>query len=197
MMLMVTPCTDWYLVFTSIARGNVPLSASILPMNLMLQLLLLPVYLLVFSGTVGTFDLSSLAESVLLVLALPFGLALLTRALLRRRPAWLERGITPFLLKPSCGFCRWPLRPCLRRRVRSCLPIWRRCTFCWCRCCCFCRQLHRWRTCQQAARVLLRGLGQLAPDDPCPQFAGGVGHCRHGISGRAAGGAGARCRAAY
>lgn len=80
MMLMVTPCTDWYLVFTSIARGNVPLSASILPMNLMLQLLLLPVYLLVFSGTVGTFDLSSLAESVLLVLALPFGLALLTRA---------------------------------------------------------------------------------------------------------------------
>ncbi|PAK55521.1 arsenic resistance protein [Paenibacillus sp. 7541] len=104
MMLMVTPCTDWYLVFTSIARGNVPLSASILPMNLMLQLLLLPVYLLVFSGTVGTFDLSSLAESVLLVLALPFGLALLTRALLRRRPAWLERGITPFFAKAQLWF---------------------------------------------------------------------------------------------
>ncbi|MBC7086402.1 MAG: bile acid:sodium symporter, partial [Methanomethylovorans sp.] len=29
-MLMVTPCTDWYLVFTGIAHGNVPLSASIL-----------------------------------------------------------------------------------------------------------------------------------------------------------------------
>ena len=30
-MLLVTPCTDWYLVFTAMARGNVPLSASILP----------------------------------------------------------------------------------------------------------------------------------------------------------------------
>ncbi len=44
-MLMVTPCTDWYLLFTGIARGNVPLSASILPMNLILQLALLPLYL--------------------------------------------------------------------------------------------------------------------------------------------------------
>lgn len=33
-MLMVTPCTDWYLVFTSVAKGNVPLSTAILPTNL-------------------------------------------------------------------------------------------------------------------------------------------------------------------
>lgn len=35
-MLMVTPCTDWYLVFTSVAKGNVPLSTAILPTNLIL-----------------------------------------------------------------------------------------------------------------------------------------------------------------
>ena len=44
-MLMVTPCTDWYLVFTGVAKGNVPLSTSILPINLILQILLLPIFL--------------------------------------------------------------------------------------------------------------------------------------------------------
>ena len=38
-MLMVTPCTDWYLIFTSMAKGNLPLSTSILPLNLLLQYL--------------------------------------------------------------------------------------------------------------------------------------------------------------
>ncbi len=36
-MLMVTPCTDWYLIFTEIAKGNVALSTAILPVNLILQ----------------------------------------------------------------------------------------------------------------------------------------------------------------
>lgn len=74
-MLMVTPCTDWYLVFTGVAKGNVPLSTSILPVNLVLQVLLLPVYLLLFFGQSGNVELSSLAESILLVLVLPFALA--------------------------------------------------------------------------------------------------------------------------
>ncbi|MFB4162830.1 arsenic resistance protein [Alteribacillus sp. JSM 102045] len=77
-MLMVTPCTDWYLIFTGIAKGNTALSASILPINLLLQLLLLPVYLLVFSGTAGFVDFSMLAESILLVLLLPLLLAVMT-----------------------------------------------------------------------------------------------------------------------
>lgn len=40
-MLMVTPCTDWYLIFTSIAKGNVALSTALLPLNLVLQVILL------------------------------------------------------------------------------------------------------------------------------------------------------------
>lgn len=103
-MLMVTPCTDWYLVFTSIAKGNLPLSTSILPVNLLLQLLLLPAYLLLFSGTTGTFSLASLSESVLLVLALPFALAVFTRTLLRKKPAWLEQTITPLFAKSQLWF---------------------------------------------------------------------------------------------
>ncbi len=75
LMLLVTPCTDWYLTFTGLARGNVPLSAALLPVNLVVQVALLPVYLLLFSGLTGQVDLELLARALTLTLALPFGLA--------------------------------------------------------------------------------------------------------------------------
>lgn len=78
-MLMVTPCTDWYIIFTGIAKGNTALSTSILPLNLILQLLLLPVYLYLFSGKVGVVDFQLVVESIILVLMIPFILAFITR----------------------------------------------------------------------------------------------------------------------
>ncbi|AOM82160.1 arsenic resistance protein [Salisediminibacterium beveridgei] len=78
-MLMVTPCTDWYLAFTNVSKGNLPLSTAILPVNLILQLVLLPVYLLLFVGTSGLMDPSELLWSILLVLVIPFLLAILFR----------------------------------------------------------------------------------------------------------------------
>lgn len=84
LMLMVTPCTDWYLVFTDIAKGNVPLSTSILPLNLIFQLILLPIYLLLFIGVVGSFDFGILLESILLIVVIPFILAQLIKYLLNR-----------------------------------------------------------------------------------------------------------------
>jgi Arsenite efflux pump ACR3 and related permeases len=79
LMLLVTPCTDWYLVFTGIAKGNVPLSAAILPMNLIIQVLLLPVYLLLFVGSGTYFDMGSILLSIVFVLVIPLVLANLTR----------------------------------------------------------------------------------------------------------------------
>ncbi|MDW7732571.1 MAG: arsenic resistance protein [Methanolobus sp.] len=98
-MLMVTPCTDWYLLFTGIARGNVPLSASILPMNLILQLLLLPVYLLIFAETIAAIDPVLLLESVLLVLFVPFSISLITKTAIPglKGEYWLEQKIFPKL----------------------------------------------------------------------------------------------------
>ena len=84
-MLMVTPCTDWYLIFTGIAKGNVALSTAILPLNLLLQVVLLPIYLLIFGGTTGTIELTFLLESILIVLVLPFLLSLLTKWFLRNK----------------------------------------------------------------------------------------------------------------
>ncbi|QGG48332.1 arsenic resistance protein [Heliorestis convoluta] len=97
-MLMVTPCTDWYLVFTGIARGNLSLSTAILPVNLTLQVLLLPVYLLLFAGIMEAVDMSILIESILLIIALPFLLANITRFLFYRakKEKILEEKLLPF-----------------------------------------------------------------------------------------------------
>lgn len=94
-MLMVTPCTDWYMVFTSIAKGNVPLSASILPLNLVLQLVLLPVYLLLFFGASGTFDMGMLIESIIYIVVLPFMLAQIARYVLSKWNSF-ERPVISF-----------------------------------------------------------------------------------------------------
>jgi ACR3 family arsenite efflux pump ArsB len=84
-MLMVTPCTDWYLIFTGIAKGNVALSTAILPLNLILQVIMLPIYLLIFGGTTGVKELSFLMESILIVLFIPLVLAFLTKMFLRNK----------------------------------------------------------------------------------------------------------------
>ncbi|TWT06495.1 arsenic resistance protein [Planococcus sp. CPCC 101016] len=95
-MLLVTPCTDWYLVFTGIAKGNLALSTAILPVNLILQILLLPFYLLLFGGTAGVVELSFLAESVFAVLLLPLLLAIATKRFLKSRKCF--SGISQPLL---------------------------------------------------------------------------------------------------
>ncbi len=90
-MLMVTPCTDRYIIFTGFAKRNVALSTSVLPLNLILQLLLLPLYLYLFSGTLGVVDFSVVVESVLFVLILPFTAAHITRSYLLKKKSREEK----------------------------------------------------------------------------------------------------------
>lgn len=99
LMLLVTPCTDWYLIFTDIADGDVPLATSILPYNLVLQLILLPVYLYLFAGRLVELPLELLLESVVLVLVVPIVLSILARRLLTRTAGqeWYAREFLPRL----------------------------------------------------------------------------------------------------
>ncbi|AFZ37161.1 Bile acid:sodium symporter [Stanieria cyanosphaera PCC 7437] len=83
-MLMVTPCTDWYLVFTGVARGDVALATALLPLNLVLQVILLPVYLLIFAGTLVEINLMELFESLFWVLFLPLLVATISRQFILR-----------------------------------------------------------------------------------------------------------------
>ncbi|MDR0539154.1 MAG: bile acid:sodium symporter [Spirochaetaceae bacterium] len=70
-MLMVTPCTDWYLIFTGLANGSTVLGSSILPLNLVLQIVLLPVYLFLFMGKIISFDGTIIIKSIVFVLIIP------------------------------------------------------------------------------------------------------------------------------
>lgn len=81
-MLILTPCTDWYLVFTKIAKGDLNLSLSILPINLILQIILLPVYLLIFFASNNTMNYMDLGYSLLIVIIIPFILAQITKLIL-------------------------------------------------------------------------------------------------------------------
>lgn len=81
-MLILTPCTDWYLVFTKIAKGDVKLSLSILPINLILQIILLPIYLVIFFSSGNTMDYTQLAYSILIVIVIPFIAAQITKFIL-------------------------------------------------------------------------------------------------------------------
>ncbi len=79
LMLLATPCTDWYLVFTHLSRGNVPLAVSLLPWNLLLQIVFLPVYLTLFFGEAVGIDVLSIFSSIAKVLIVPFAAAMLIR----------------------------------------------------------------------------------------------------------------------
>ncbi len=95
-MLMVTPCTDWYLIFTGIAKGNVALSTAILPLNLIIQIILLPVFLFLFTSATGVIEFSFLLESIILILILPFALAVLTNIFLKTK-LQLKEALLPKL----------------------------------------------------------------------------------------------------
>lgn len=48
-MYFMSPCTDWFLGFTRICQGDTLLGSALLPINMVVQLLLYPIYLSVFT----------------------------------------------------------------------------------------------------------------------------------------------------
>lgn len=78
---LVTPCIGWYLVFTDLADGDVQLGISLLFWNILLQILLLPLYLWLLAGQVVAVDVVIALRSVGLFLVLPYALAWGTRQL--------------------------------------------------------------------------------------------------------------------
>lgn len=68
----MAPCTDWFLGFTKVAKGNVSLGSILLPINMIIQLLMYPVYLLVFMGEQVNVDLSDMFSTLLDWFLIPF-----------------------------------------------------------------------------------------------------------------------------
>ena len=71
----LTPCIGWYLIFIDLAQGDVAWGMALLPWNITLQVVLMPVYLYFLVGKVLPLDLGAMVQSVVLYLFLPFILA--------------------------------------------------------------------------------------------------------------------------
>ncbi len=87
----LTPCIGWYLIFIDLAKGNMEWGLAMLPIDIVLQLLLLPIYLWLLIGNVVPIDITTLIRSVAAFLVLPFAAAYATRTLLI---AWKGRPFT-------------------------------------------------------------------------------------------------------
>ncbi len=96
----LTPCIGWYLIFIDLAEGDVPWGMALLPWNLVLQIVLLPVYLWLLVGKVVPVDALELLRSVAIFLLLPFALGWLTRAALIR---WRGKEWTYGTFKHTMG----------------------------------------------------------------------------------------------
>lgn len=96
---LVTPCTDWYLVFTGLAGGHLALSTALLPWNLLLQLLLMPLYLFLFAGAVVNIEPLVFIRSFATVMLIPFIAAMLIRklAITGRGEKWFTDKVLVYL----------------------------------------------------------------------------------------------------
>jgi ACR3 family arsenite transporter len=80
----LAPCIAMVIIFTYLAKGNVPMALVFVALNSIVQMLLIPVYARLLIGDVS-FDVSVVAESVVLYLGLPLAAGALTRQAVVRR----------------------------------------------------------------------------------------------------------------
>ena len=87
LLVLLVPCTDWFITFSQLGKGDVPRAMAITPLNLVLQLVLLPLYLWLMADThsLDSWTWSTLAPAVLIVLA-PLALAALVERRLETQP---------------------------------------------------------------------------------------------------------------
>ena len=106
LLYMLFPCTDWFLAFTRIAKGDVALGSVLMPINLISQLLLFPVYVSFFIGLQSDFNLSSIWPTFGQWFLLPFISAMVIRYLISR---FLSPPRLDFFLKFSGTAIPWVL----------------------------------------------------------------------------------------
>ena len=104
-MVLLVPCTDWFITFTHLAGGDTRRAVAVTPVNLLAQLALLPFYLWLLLGSALTVwpPLGSAATAFVVLIAAPLALAWRMEARakadprLRRLIARLGAGPVPLL----------------------------------------------------------------------------------------------------
>jgi ACR3 family arsenite efflux pump ArsB len=101
LLVLLVPCTDWFITFCQLGGGNVPRAIAVTPLNLLLQLILLPAYLWLLLRSEFTVTLGpSQVWPALLVILLP----LIGAAGSER---WIETRPTPTDLRARLAW--WPV----------------------------------------------------------------------------------------
>jgi ACR3 family arsenite efflux pump ArsB len=80
----ISPCTDWFLGFTRMARSDTALGAALIPVNMVSQLLLYPVWLWLFTRHTGVADFGTIPDVLLHWFLIPFAAAQALRFALER-----------------------------------------------------------------------------------------------------------------
>ncbi len=87
-MVLLVPCIDWFISFTHLGRGAASHAVAFVPLSLLLQFLLLPVWLFLFFGRDFAVSLASfdLLTAFFLLIVLPLLLAGITRKWTGKQP---------------------------------------------------------------------------------------------------------------
>ena len=75
----LAPCTDWFLAFTRLAKGNTALGAALLPINMIILLLLYPLYLQWFCFGAGGIEAGEVFQTLWTWFLIPLVLAVSAR----------------------------------------------------------------------------------------------------------------------
>ncbi|MGV0108952.1 arsenic resistance protein [Arthrobacter sp. CP30] len=87
LLVLLTPCIDYVIVFAGLAGGASDRLLAAAPLLMLAQILLLPVYLLIFLGPEGVavVDVAPFARAFLLLIVLPLSAAAATQWVARKR----------------------------------------------------------------------------------------------------------------
>jgi ACR3 family arsenite transporter len=98
LLVLLVPCTDWFITFSQLGGGNTSRAVAVTPINLLLQLLLLPAYIWLMLGgeQVAGIGLTEIWPALLVVIAPLLAAAASERwiearperAIVRERLAW-------------------------------------------------------------------------------------------------------------
>jgi ACR3 family arsenite efflux pump ArsB len=87
LLVLLVPCTDWFITFSQLGNGDVPRAIAITPLNMMLQLILLPLilWLIADAQSLDLWDWATLAPAMLIVL-MPMAAAVLAERWIETHP---------------------------------------------------------------------------------------------------------------
>ena len=89
LLVLLVPCTDWFITFTHLAGGDTRRAIAVTPVNLLLQIALLPVYLWLFMGEsfIEILSAERVVTVFIVLICVPLALAFLTEVWSDRRNA--------------------------------------------------------------------------------------------------------------